>query len=383
MSQTNNFEGVGVMVKKILVIEDEDSLRQDIVELLNFEGYKAVGAENGLAGLHVAYEFFPDLIVCDITMPEMDGIAVLSRLRSNPMTTTIPFIFLTARVDRNDQRLGMNLGADDYLTKPFALEELLSSVHARLEKADIQAGMVAQRLNELRDSIILSLPHEMRTPLTVILGFSDILAQDCARMDTAAIADMAQHINEAAFRLHNLVENYLSYAQIQMINSDPQRLEALRGSSTLNPKRNVEHYALQKAASLNRRDDLVLQVQDVPSIQIIEENIRKIMIELVDNAFKFSAPDSKVFVNAFPSQEYYHIRITNQGRGMSAAQIAKIGPYMQFERWKYEQQGSGLGLAIVQRLVELHNGKLIIESKPDEFLMVEVLLPILPVLEQS
>ncbi len=121
-------------MKTILVIEDENAIRSNIVKMLNHSGFQAVPAENGVKGVHLARSLMPDLILCDILMPEMDGYGVLSSLRQSDDTVTIPFIFLSAKADRTDHRQGMNLGADDYLTKPFSVQELLAAINARLEK---------------------------------------------------------------------------------------------------------------------------------------------------------------------------------------------------------------------------------------------------------
>lgn len=121
-------------MKKILVIEDEPSVRANILEILELEDYHGIGAENGLIGVLWALEHIPDLIICDVMMPELDGYGVLTTLRQDPLTATIPFIFLTAKADKTDFRQGMELGADDYLTKPFTSEELLNSIATRFEK---------------------------------------------------------------------------------------------------------------------------------------------------------------------------------------------------------------------------------------------------------
>ncbi|HEY9808875.1 MAG TPA: EAL domain-containing protein [Halomicronema sp.] len=123
---------------KILVIEDELSIRENILELLDMRNFEVIGAENGSVGLKMAMEQSPDLIICDVTMPEMDGHSVLKALRENPATVNIPFIFLTARADRLDMRTGMELGADDYLIKPCLPAELLKAIKIRLEKQERQ-----------------------------------------------------------------------------------------------------------------------------------------------------------------------------------------------------------------------------------------------------
>src|SRR5258707_7943590 len=119
---------------KILVIEDEAMLRKEVLDILTFEGYEAIGAEDGLAGVECARRERPDLIVCDITMPRLDGYGVLLEIQANPATTDIPFIFVTARASHEDTRKGMASGADDYITKPFTRLDLLQAVKAPLEK---------------------------------------------------------------------------------------------------------------------------------------------------------------------------------------------------------------------------------------------------------
>ncbi len=117
----------------ILVIEDESLLRVEVAEWLMFEGYTAITAEDGVVGVEKALQHGPDLIVCDIMMPRLDGYGVLLEIRSNSVTADIPLIFLTARAAHEDIRAGMNLGADDYLTKPFTRVELLQAIKSRLE----------------------------------------------------------------------------------------------------------------------------------------------------------------------------------------------------------------------------------------------------------
>jgi DNA-binding response OmpR family regulator len=121
-------------MSKILIIDDHDDIRENIAEILTLSNYEVQVAENGKKGLEMALLEKPDLIICDITMPELDGYSVLSRLRENEPTALTPFIFLSARAERSDLRKGMGMGADDYITKPFDDVELLNAVEARLKK---------------------------------------------------------------------------------------------------------------------------------------------------------------------------------------------------------------------------------------------------------
>ncbi|MBV6645800.1 MAG: response regulator [Cyclobacteriaceae bacterium] len=124
------------MQKKLLIIEDNEDVRENIMEILELSNYKVVGAENGKEGVKAAKSEIPDLIICDIMMPEMDGYEVLYMLGKDPNTNGIPFIFLTAKAEKEDFRHGMSLGADDYLTKPFDDMELLAAIEKRLERHD-------------------------------------------------------------------------------------------------------------------------------------------------------------------------------------------------------------------------------------------------------
>ena len=124
-------------MKKILLIEDNDEIRENTAEILELSNYKVITAENGKRGVELAMGNKPDLIVCDIMMPVLDGYGVLMTLQKNTDTQNIPFIFLTAKAERNDFRKGMELGADDYITKPFEGSELLNAIESRLRKTDL------------------------------------------------------------------------------------------------------------------------------------------------------------------------------------------------------------------------------------------------------
>jgi len=123
--------------KKILVIEDNAQVRDNIQEILELEDFETIAAENGAIGLQLAKEQFPDLILCDVMMPEMDGYSVLTALRQNVSTANIPFIFLTAKADKSERKQGMDLGADDYLAKPFTYTEILQIIDTHLKKQSV------------------------------------------------------------------------------------------------------------------------------------------------------------------------------------------------------------------------------------------------------
>jgi EAL domain-containing protein (putative c-di-GMP-specific phosphodiesterase class I)/ActR/RegA family two-component response regulator len=155
---SNNTKGTK---KKILVIEDENDIRYIIATYLKFSNYDVLEAENGVQGLEKAQLRLPDLIISDINMPNMDGFTVLEHLMESPLTASIPFIFLTCISDRNSFRKGMNLGADDYLTKPFTKAELLSAVESRLSKKENLGNILKSEDLGVKDNQFLSLRTEL------------------------------------------------------------------------------------------------------------------------------------------------------------------------------------------------------------------------------
>ena len=174
-------------MKKILVIEDEASIRENILELLEAENFEGFGADNGLAGVKLAREILPDLILCDLMMPVIDGYSALTLLRAEPATASIPFIFLTALSDRTHLRTGMELGADDYLTKPCTPNELLRAIQTRLQKREaVQQHYMAEikrASDQLNDLLYYDSLTQLPNRLSLAERFRQIL-NTCAPTDT-------------------------------------------------------------------------------------------------------------------------------------------------------------------------------------------------------
>ncbi len=357
--------------KKILVIDDTPGVLNILVETLGVFGFNAFAAESGQSGIQLAREKSPDLIICDVRMPEMDGYATLKAIRQIEGLATTPFIFLSGATDKFDMRRGMDLGADDYLTKPFTPKELLAAVNTRLEKQAEVQRLSDKKLDELRGNITLALPHELRTPLNGIMGLAGILMEDYAQLPREEILESARCIHESALRLHRLIENFLVYSQLALMASESKRIEIPASLAPVLVHELLPELARKVAARYQRAEDLKLTVQPA-SILIPAENLTKIAEELVDNAFKFSEAGQLVLVATEVDGNNFHLTITDHGRGMTAEQISSIGPQMQFDRKTYEQQGAGLGLIIAKRLTELLGGQFVMLSKPGQQTTVRV-----------
>jgi len=191
----SGLRATALVMKKVLVIEDEPEMRRNLLTILRLEKFQPLGAENGRVGVALALAEKPDLIVCDVMMPELDGHGVLAELRRNPDTAGIPFIFLTAKGEKPDIRAGMNLGADDYLTKPVAKAELLTAIHARLRRA----GQTSQP--EFKPNFDSARPLETELDLTPRVAETLLwIAQGKTNGDIATILG----ISEATVKKHVL-----------------------------------------------------------------------------------------------------------------------------------------------------------------------------------
>jgi DNA-binding NarL/FixJ family response regulator len=209
-------------MKKILVIEDEPEMRRNLVTILRLEKYEPLSAENGRIGLELAIKEKPDLILCNVMMPELDGHGVLKSLRENSGTASIPFIFLTAKGEKIDQRNGMNLGADDYLTKPVAKAELLEAIVARLRRQEQQAK------NEFKPDFsshepLLSLGLTPRAAETLLW-----VAQGKTNMDIATILGISEstvkkHLLEIFDKLNVETRSAATLRALEVLSSPPPK----------------------------------------------------------------------------------------------------------------------------------------------------------------
>ena len=361
-------------MKTILVIDDEEWLREMVHLALQQKGFDVVEAENGAKGIDLARKELPDLILCDVNMEKMDGYRTLSSLRNEPSTASIPFILMTGLADNAGMRHGMELGADDYLPKPFTIEGLYAAVEARLKKAQALREEAEKKLADLRDNLSLMLPHELRTPLNGIIGYGEILASDSANLPPQELAEMGQVIYESGKRLQRLIENFLIYGQLEVIAADPQKMGSLRQKRTPSAARLIEERARAQATTANRTADLALELSE-GDVSISEDYLAKIVDEVVQNAFKFSEAGSIVKVTLSEAPRHRTLLVSDRGRGFSTEHISRIGAYMQFDRKSQEQQGQGLGLSIAKRLTELHGGTLTIQNDGGPGTSVVIKLP--------
>jgi len=363
------------MKKTVLIIEDEQDIRHDLVRILELSGFNTIDANNGKIGLDLATSLKPDLIISDIMMNEMDGFELLKELQKSAETANIPFLILSAKSSRYDIRHGMKLGADDFITKPFDIDELLDAVNARLKKSEKIQRNYNRQIEEIRSSVRKSIPHEIRTPLNIILGMSDFLKKHFDNTSNSDAKEMLDNISESARRLHRLFENYLCYANLEVIATSEEEKTKLLSKYTPISEVFIRESVMLKIRDTNRANNIKLQLSDC-HLSIAEDYLFKAIDEIIDNCLKFSDDDTPIEVSSYLQDGYCVLSFKDYGRGMSSEQINNIGAYVQFERKIYEQQGSGLGLTIVKRILDIHKGKFDINSQPGEFTEICLTIPV-------
>jgi signal transduction histidine kinase len=343
----------------ILVVEDNTSLLEGLRELLEISGYRALTAADAFDALELLQAHRPDLIVSDIMMPGIDGYELYERVRQRPELLDVPFIFLTARGEKADIRRGKELGADDYITKPFEEEDLLIAVRAKLARSQALRGQREEQFSDLKRSILATLSHEFRTPLTYIINYSDLLGKESSELSSEEFKQFMQGIRKGAERLHRLVLDFITLVELQTGEAESAYHLRRRVIDDVSPwLRTVakRHKKLAKERGLG----LILQVPDgLPPIVADEIYLSNAIGRLVDNAIKFSKKDSTgVQFRAAEREGRLVIEVEDTGVGIRQNELGSLfNVFRQVDRSKQEQQGTGSGLAICKGIVDLHGGR--------------------------
>ena len=349
---------------KILVVEDEAPLRESIIDTLAFEGYNVVEAENGKQGWEKAQAENPDLIVCDIAMPELNGYELLLKLREDPATATLPFIFLTARVDRPFMRHGMELGADDYLTKPFTHADLLAAIRARLDRHLKLKEASSQELEQVKTEFVRHITHELRTPLVSITAVQDIVEQQLGFLSPAELQDLLRIQRSGSQRLHHLVEQTVLLTEMKVGALTPEAITESGINTAIWDILTTSVNLGRKFAYRNRELPVYIDDKDGNATVRCRLNaLRHTFAEIISNAIAFSPEDSQVDVVQWVENGNIFVTVKDHGPGIPVEAIEKVfKEFEQVDRQRQEQQGLGLGLPLARKVIETHGGELKIDS---------------------
>ena len=358
------------MSEKITVIEDNEDVRNNVKEILETEGYEVSLAENGEIGLEMIRRTQPHLVICDIMMPEMDGYEVLENMRKNPAIASTPFIFLTAKTSKGDLSRGMELGADDYIMKPFTIDELVSRVKMRLERRKEVLERSEQKLKNITEQLGLPVTKEISTPLKTINAMSELIMMEHFNMEKSELVEFVSLINKAGLELRDIVGKTVNYYQIEKLSNDEESQSALKEQVTQGSKE-VISMIVSQIASENQRSSDVMNSLEEADLAIPQDYFAQALKEVLNNAFKYSTKGSMIKVLSGIDSNRLKVKITDEGMGMSDDQIANIQAFSSTS----ESSGLGLGLINAKKIIELFNGSISISSKKGIGTTVQISVP--------
>jgi len=362
---------------QVLVIEDEEPIRENIVETLKINKFDVISANCGEDGVELAQEYQPELILCDIMMTGMDGYDVLNHVRRTSDISLTPFIFLTAKSDRASMRYGMELGADDYIPKPFTTDELLSAINARINRLTDVAEQSSEELTQTKKQLAHVISHELRTPLTSINMAVQLMSQQLDFLSTDDIHDLVDTLGNGTNRLNRLVEQMTLFVEAR---SGLLSQEKVRVISRPEPVWTLILGAINHAHHFIYRDHNV-QVNFDPQqyeadISCFRQTMIHALAELIANAISYSPQDAQVDITLKRYDKGVRVRIEDYGVGMMPAEIeTALQDFSQIDRDIHEQQGIGIGLPLANLIIQSHGGRLDIQSEKGKGTRVHIYLP--------
>ena len=347
----------------VLVVDDITKNLQVVGTMLRNAGYAVTPATSGAEALKGIRVRVPDLVLLDLMMPEMDGLEVCRRLKADPLTQSIPVIFLTASNEMEHLVKGFEVGAVDYVTKPFNAPELLARVRTHLELKQardviFRNGLELRRLNDEKNEFMGIAAHDLRSPLNAVKGYSEMVLEDPA-LGTEN-TELVQKIHEAAARMAEMVQNLLDANRIErgemQLRLAPIDLAA-GVAAVLETQRARAAAKQQSIQMLHEAGALMVQADATVLTQVIEN--------LVSNAVKYSPTGKNIYVRLSRSSEGTRCEVQDEGPGLSAEDQKKL--FGKFARLTAKPTGgehsTGLGLSIVKKMVEAMNGKVWCESE--------------------
>lgn len=346
----------------ILVVEDNFDINAAICEILESYGYETFSADDGFTALEALEKHIPDVILCDIMMPHMDGYTLLQHTRADQALRTLPFIFLTALTSSEDQKRAKGIGIEDYLTKPVDEEHLVTAIQNALRRRALMEEETRRQMDALRNEIVGLLQHEFRTPLTFILGYAEYLQDSTAEtLDMDDLRASAGAILNGGYRLQRLIETFLLLADLQRRELIPEGVQVRNGLSLWREVASHFHRALEEhsLAVVISPDNQSASV--VGDSELLAEALRRLM----DNAIRYSRPESRtIWLSVIDEHPYVGLCIRDEAQGIPPEIVSRISnPFEQAGRDNRTEPGAGLSLALVKHIARLHAGTLDIDSK--------------------
>lgn len=360
----------------VLVVDDNPLIVNVLKSLLSSQNYQVITSVNGEEAQRQLEANSVDVIICDVMMPTMDGYELHHKVRQNPDHAHIPFVFLTALGDQIDVSKAKEIGADDYLVKPFDPQNLLAVVKGKVVRSRALKTLSEERYDAYRKRVVHTLSHEFRTPLVAINTGTELLLDQHGAMDTNKVRGLIEAIHRGGQRLERLVSDFMLLQQVEA--GIAQKMFDQRAVA-----RNLVESVTQVCDSMREpleKDGYLFSVtlpQDAVLVLIYEAQIHDILKRLIDNARKFSGERKEIEVALVPEDFEVRVEVRDRGLGMDVARVNEaINAFGQLDRERLEQQGGGLGLAIASRYAKINGGKLNFELRPDRGSIIGLVLPV-------
>jgi len=353
---------------RILVVDDITKNLQVVGTVLRNQGYKVMAAASGAEALKCVRTQLPDLILLDLMMPEMDGLEVCRRLKSDSTTSQVPVIFLTASNEMEHLVNGFEVGAVDYVTKPFNPPELLARVRTHLELKHARERL--REMNEEKNEFMGIAAHDLRNPLGAITGYAEILIEEMESLQPSVPEPGARAVREAGECAGRIRETSRRMAEMVQNLLDANRIE--RGEMQLNlaPLDLSQTVAAvletQRPRAVAKQQTLHWQ-NEAGAVSVLADAtvLTQVIENLVSNAVKYSPAGKNIFVRLRRLQEGTLCEVQDEGPGLSAEDQKKL--FGKFARLSSKPTGgensTGLGLSIVKKMVEAMNGRVWCESE--------------------
>lgn len=387
---------------KVLVVDDIQSNIDFVTDVLELENLNIIGASSGKSALEMAFGEQPDIILLDISMPDMDGYEVCEQLKSQPRTKDIPVIFLTARVQKEDIIKGFELGAVDYIIKPFNFNELISRVRThidlkqkteKLQTLNLELESIVERrteelrltnkelqlaneklthfneelskLDKTKTEFVLHINHELRTPLNGIQGYTSILAE---QLTNQSQIESINNIKDLTNRLIKVSELSLLFTELKTIESKIERRPVDFNESL--------SHALDMREIEKKEIEIEIENPFDTLYALAEPKLLQSCLSIViDNAIKYSPQKGKVLISIKRYHEYIDIIILDEGPGFSDKAKEELFSFFAADNLQQQSYGFGVGLATAKLILDLIKGSIDIDNRPGRGALVRLKIP--------